>query len=87
MTNAKELNVVEEKNKRLDDLYMVIGALMFMAATLKKTGTVAHAERAKRYEALAKHYDVRFVSEINDLSLHRATPDTKQAVEKRKEPR
>ena len=79
MTDTKELNAVEEKSKRLEDLYMVIGALMFMAAALRNIGTVAHTERAKQCEALANYYDSQFVAEINDLSLPRATPDSKQA--------
>lgn len=79
MTDTKELNAVEEKSKRLEDLYMVIGALMFMAAALRNIGTVAHAERAKQCEALANYYDLRFVAEINDFSAPRATPDSKPA--------
>jgi hypothetical protein len=69
-----EIKVTAKKNEELDELYMVIGSLCFMAEALKKTGTVAHCEKAKQYEAVMRKYDGRFCALISDLSVASQRP-------------
>lgn len=75
----------------LDELYMVIGALLYLAIGLEKgsEASYAHCQKALVYRELAKKMDVRFVALHSDLSLAIETPPkpTDAVAEKLTRPR